>query len=68
MTRNKKILIGVGVVIALGGIASFDELLVAGPTAGEDGLDWPADEPTRFGRLARRLWDGLLAVEQRANL
>ena len=54
--------------LVLGGSAPFDELLVAAPSADEDGLDWPADEQTRFGRLARRLWDGLLAVEQRANL
>ncbi len=54
--------------LVLGRIATFDELMVAGPTADEDGPDWPTDEPSRFGRLARRLWGGLLAVEQRSNL
>jgi exodeoxyribonuclease V gamma subunit len=54
--------------LVLGGIARFDDLLVAAPTAHEDGPGWPADESTRFGRCARRLWDGLLAVEKRSNL
>jgi exodeoxyribonuclease V gamma subunit len=37
---------------------------VPGP-AGELGSDWPADEPHWFGRLARRLWDPLVAHERR---
>jgi exodeoxyribonuclease V gamma subunit len=36
------------------------ELLSQAPKADED---WIEDEPTRFGRYARRLWDGLLAAE-----
>ena len=40
----------------------FADLLAAAPTPDEDGPGWPADEPTRFGRYARRLWDGLLAA------
>jgi hypothetical protein len=31
------------------------------------GPGWAADETTRFGRCARRLWDGLLAREERAR-
>ncbi len=32
-------------------------------TPGEDGARWPPDETDRFGLLARRLWDRLLAAE-----
>ena len=46
----------------------FDDLLVAAPNADEDGAGWAADETTRFGRYARRLWDGLLAHEELENL
>jgi exodeoxyribonuclease V gamma subunit len=53
--------------LVLGGIVPFDELLVAPPRQDEGGPGWADDEPSRFGRLARRLWDGLLAVEERAN-
>ena len=42
--------------------ARFDELLDEPPRADEQGDGWDADEPTRFGRYARRLWDGLLAA------
>ena len=38
------------------------DLLLAVPPA-DDEHAW-ADEPTRFGALARRLWDPLLACEQ----
>ncbi len=41
----------------------FERLLDAVPAAGEDGEGWSPD-PTRFGRLAHRLWDGLLEHEQ----
>jgi len=50
--------------LVLGGELPFARLLELPPRLGEDGAGWPADEPTRFGRLARRLWDGLLACEQ----
>ena len=46
----------------------FDDLLLAAPNADEAGAGWPADETTRFGRYARRLWDGLLAHEELENL
>ncbi|MGH3443125.1 MAG: hypothetical protein ACRDUY_14015, partial [Nitriliruptorales bacterium] len=53
-------------VLVLGGVLSFEALL--GEKAGEDetGDGWP-DEPVRFERYARRLWDPLLAHEQVAD-
>ncbi|MDQ2897945.1 MAG: exodeoxyribonuclease V subunit gamma, partial [Actinomycetota bacterium] len=50
--------------LVLGGELPFSRVLGLAPQAGEDGPDWRHDELTRFGRLARRLWDGLLACEQ----
>ncbi|MEP6463029.1 MAG: exodeoxyribonuclease V subunit gamma [Frankiaceae bacterium] len=38
-------------------------LLREPPPATETGPGWPTSEPTRFGVLARRLWDSLLAAE-----
>jgi exodeoxyribonuclease V gamma subunit len=49
--------------LALGPLA-FDELLVPRPRQDEHGPWWDEDEPRRFGRWARRLWDGLLQSEQ----
>jgi len=46
------------------GAASFDELLARRPRADESGDGWDDGDPTRFGRLARRLWSGLLDHEQ----
>jgi exodeoxyribonuclease V gamma subunit len=54
--------------LVLGGVVPLDDLLVAKPLAAEAGLGWADDETSRFGRLARRLWDGLLAVEELSNL
>jgi exodeoxyribonuclease V gamma subunit len=54
--------------LVLGGVVPFDDLLASPPRDDEEGPGWPADEPSRFGRYARQLWDGLLAVEQRENL
>ncbi|MDP9402365.1 MAG: exodeoxyribonuclease V subunit gamma, partial [Actinomycetota bacterium] len=51
-------------VLVLGGVRSFAEVLEARPGDDEQGEGWAADEPTRFGRYARRLWDGLLAYEE----
>ena len=43
----------------------FDELhAAAAPHADERGAGWDEREPTRFGRHAHRLWDGLLACEE----
>jgi len=50
--------------LVFGGELPFARLLELAPQTGEDGPGWQRDEPTRFGRLARRLWDGLLACEQ----
>ena len=49
--------------LVLGGVRSFDELLLERPPAGEDGDGWNAAETHRLGRCARRMWDGLLACE-----
>lgn len=45
--------------LVLGGVRTFDEVLL--PGARDE--PWQEDEPSRFGRYARRLWDGLLAAE-----
>jgi exodeoxyribonuclease V gamma subunit len=50
--------------LVLGGAVPFARLLDARPGDDEDGPTWATDEPTRFGRYARRLWDGLLAHEE----
>ena len=49
--------------LVLGGVRTFDELVAQAPRADEAGDGWDAGETTRFGRLARRLWDGLLGRE-----
>lgn len=48
-----------------GGTAALDDLLAAPPAPGEAGPGWDVSEPSRFGRLARRLWDPLLDRERR---
>ncbi len=40
----------------------FESLLVAAPRADETGEGWATAETSRFGRLARRLWDPVLAA------
>ena len=47
-----------------GGVLRFDELVRIRPTAAESGAGWADDEDSRLGRLARRLWDPVLAQEQ----
>jgi hypothetical protein len=44
-------------------VAPFERLLAEAPGADEEGEGWAMAETTRFGRLARRLWDGLLDRE-----
>jgi exodeoxyribonuclease V gamma subunit len=53
--------------LVLGGAAPFATLLEAAPLDDETGEGWAGDEATRFGRYARRLWDGLLACEDLAK-
>jgi len=49
--------------LVLGGVLTFAELLAEPARADESGPWWDASETRRFGRWARRLWDGLLAIE-----
>jgi exodeoxyribonuclease V gamma subunit len=50
--------------LVLGGQPAATELFTELPRGDEHGPGWPDDEPSRFGRCARRLWDGLLALEE----
>jgi exodeoxyribonuclease V gamma subunit len=49
--------------MVLGGVVGFDELAAEPPRPDEAGPGWAAEETTRVGRLARRLWNGALAHE-----
>ncbi|MDQ6778996.1 MAG: exodeoxyribonuclease V subunit gamma [Actinomycetota bacterium] len=53
---------------AFGGIGSLADLLREHPRPDEQGEDWDAAEPSRFGRYARRLWHDLLAAETVSDL
>ncbi|MGB0097552.1 MAG: hypothetical protein WBP81_34080, partial [Solirubrobacteraceae bacterium] len=48
-------------VLVYGGAIALPKLLDELPRTDERGEGWDQSEPTRFGRYARRLWDGLLA-------
>jgi exodeoxyribonuclease V gamma subunit len=50
-------------VLVRGGVKPLSELLAERPRADEEVVGWVATDPTRFGRYARRLWDGLLTYE-----
>ena len=50
--------------LVLGGVRSFDDLLDEPPGSGEEGEGWEVTETSRLGRLARRMWDGLLGHEE----
>ena len=50
--------------LVFGGVLSLDELIAAPPAAGEAGVGWDDAETSRFGRLSRRLWAGLLVGEE----
>ena len=49
--------------LVFGGAIGFDDLLADALRADETGTGWADTEPTRFGRYAHALWDGLLARE-----
>lgn len=51
--------------IVFGGVRRLDEILAMAPGDDECGDGWAEDEDSRLGRLARRLWDPLLALERR---
>jgi exodeoxyribonuclease V gamma subunit len=50
--------------LVLGGVRTFADLLVAPARPDERGHFWDPDETRRFGRWARRQWDGLLQCEE----
>jgi len=50
--------------LVFGGVLTLAQLMEAAPAQGEAGVGWDDAETSRFGRLARRLWDGLLISEE----
>ncbi|MGZ4306179.1 MAG: exodeoxyribonuclease V subunit gamma, partial [Solirubrobacteraceae bacterium] len=50
--------------LVLGGVRSIEDLLTEAPHADERGPGWQLSETSRFGRFARRLWDGPLSCEE----
>jgi exodeoxyribonuclease V gamma subunit len=50
--------------LVLGGVRGFDEVLAEPPRSDERGPGWQMSETSRFGRFARRLWDGALSCEE----
>ena len=46
-----------------GGVVNLERLLAERPADDEVGDGWAMDEPTRLGRLARRLWEPILERE-----
>jgi exodeoxyribonuclease V gamma subunit len=54
--------------LVLGGVRDIDELLIEAPRPEERGPGWQMSETSRFGRLARRLWDGPLSCEEVTTL
>ncbi len=50
--------------LVYGGICRIETLLAPAPGGDEHGDRWDMSETTRFGRLSRRLWDPLLALER----
>jgi exodeoxyribonuclease V gamma subunit len=53
--------------LVLGGVLAFEQLSDEPPRPDETGPGWEGDETTRLGRYARRMWDELLAREQRTS-
>jgi exodeoxyribonuclease V gamma subunit len=54
--------------LVLGGIRTIEDVFTETPHAEERGPGWQMSETSRFGRLARRLWDGLLSCEEVTTL
>ncbi len=50
--------------LVLGGLRSFSELVAIAPAGDETGAGWTELDASRLGRLADRMWSGLLAAEQ----
>jgi exodeoxyribonuclease V gamma subunit len=50
--------------MAFGGVLTLTEITEFAPAEDEQGDGWPESEDSRFGRLARRLWEGLLSREE----
>ncbi|MDZ7675990.1 MAG: exodeoxyribonuclease V subunit gamma [Acidimicrobiales bacterium] len=50
-------------VLVLGGVRPFVHLLEQTPAADEHGAGWDAEQTTRLGRLAHRVWGPILARE-----
>lgn len=48
-----------------GGQVDLKTVCLQAPRTSETGPQWAGDETHRFGRLARRLWDPILTVEQK---
>jgi exodeoxyribonuclease V gamma subunit len=53
--------------LVLGGVLTFEQLLEEPPRLDEEGEGWDLAQTTRLGRLARRMWDGLLEREEVTN-
>jgi exodeoxyribonuclease V gamma subunit len=51
-------------VMVFGRDRTYESLFTERPHEDERGDGWAEDEPSRFGRLAHRLWSGLRTVEQ----
>jgi exodeoxyribonuclease V gamma subunit len=51
-------------VRAFGANLTLAQLMEPPPAPDESGTGWPAEEKSRFGRYARRLWDPLLGIEE----
>jgi exodeoxyribonuclease V gamma subunit len=50
--------------MAFGGVLTMSEVLDMSPAESEEGEGWSQSEESRFGRLALRLWEGLLSREE----
>jgi exodeoxyribonuclease V gamma subunit len=50
--------------LVLGRAAPFEQLLDGPPEEDETGPGWDSSEPSRFGRLALRLWGPVLGHEE----